>query len=200
MATIPDDINSEEDLKAAVDAVGAGLQEISHYLSANPAAQGRVRFPRGFLGTVGKHSKKYGWIEKEVLKRNLSYQYIFYDVLRWVSNRTDVSGTASEMIYKHAIVVISSIAEGLLAAAATQLGYVERKYPTRLKHLLDDEIITSKLRDELTWMWSARQAVHVHIVDDLEWEKYKVTDARRASKAVKELEEALDLHFSMPPF
>lgn len=200
MATIPNDIDSDEDLKAAVDAVGAGLQDISHYLSANPTAQGRVRFPRGFLGTVGQHSKKYSWIEKEVLKRNLSYQYIFYDVLRWVSNRTDVSGTASEMIYKHAIVVISSIAEGLLAAAANQLDYVEGKFPKRLKHLLTDEIITQKLHDELTWMWDARQAVHVHIVNDLEWEKYKVTDARRASKAVKELEEALDLHFSIPPF
>jgi len=32
----------------------------------------------------------------------------------------------------------------------------------------------------------------------LEWEKYKVADARRASKAVKELEEALDLHFTFP--
>ena len=200
MATIPNDIDSDEDLKAAVDAVGAGLQEISHYLSSNPTAQGRVRFPRGFLGTVGQHSKKYSWIEKEVLKRNLSYQYIFYDVLRWVSNRTDVSGTASEMIYKHAIVVISSIAEGLLAAAANQLDYVEGKFPKRLKHLLTDEIITQKLHDELTWMWDARQAVHVHIVNDLEWEKYKVTDARRASKAVKELEEALNLHFSTPPF
>ena len=199
MTTIPDDINSDEDLKAAVDAVGAGLQEISHYLNANPAAHGRVRFPRGFLGTVRRHSEKYSWIEKEVLKRNLSYQYIFYDVLRWVSNRTDVSGTASEMIYKHAIVVISSIAEGLLAAAASQLGYAEGKFPKRLKHLLADEIITQKLHDELTWMWGARQAVHVHIVNDLEWEKYRVTDARRASKAVKELEEALDLHFSIPP-
>ena len=58
MATIPNDIDSDEDLKAAVDAVGAGLQDISHYLSANPTAQGRVRFPRGFLGTVGQHSKK----------------------------------------------------------------------------------------------------------------------------------------------
>lgn len=195
MATITDDIHSEEDLKAAVDAVGAGLQEISRYLNANPAAQGQVRFPRGFLGTVGQHSKKYKWIEKEILKRNLSYQYIFYDVLRWISNRTDVSGTASEMIYKHAIVVISSIAEGLLAAAAIQLGYAVGKFPKRLNHLLAEGIITQKLHDELTWMWDARQAVHVHIVNDLEWKKYKVTDARRASKAVKELEEALDLHF-----
>lgn len=200
MATIPDNIDSDNDLIAAVDAVGAGLQEISHYLNANPEAKGRIRFPRGYLGTVGKHNKRYSWIENEVLKRNLSYQYIFYDVLRWMSNRTDISGTASEMIYKHAIVVVSSIAEGLLAAAANQLDYAEGKFPKRLKHLLTDEIINQKLHDELTWMWEVRQAVHVHIVNDLEWEKYKVTDARRASKAVKELEEALELHFLIPPF
>lgn len=195
MAKIPDAIENEADLKAAVEAVGGGLQLISDYLDANPKAQGKVRFPRGFLGSVGKHNKKYDWIENEVLKRNLSYQYIFYDVLRWVANRTDIAVTAREMIYKHAIVVVSSIAEGLLEAAAVQLEYAEGKFPKRLKHLLTDKIITQKLHDEITWMWDARHAVHVHIVNDLEWEKYKVTDARRASKAVKELEEALDLHF-----
>jgi len=197
---IPDDLENENDLKAAVEAVGAGLQMISDYLEANPKSEGKIRFPRGYLGTVGTHSKRYKWVEKDVLRRNISYQYIFYDVLRWVGNRTDIAATAREMIYKHAIVVVSSIAEGLLDAAATQLKYAEGKYPKRLKHLLTDKIITQKLHDELEWMWDLRQSVHVHIVDDLEWEKYKVTDARRASKAVKELEEALDLHFSIPPF
>lgn len=200
MATIPDDIDSDKDLKAAVEAVGAGLQLISDYLEANPKADGKVRFPRNYLSTVGTYSKRYSWVEKEVLKRNMSYQYMFYDVLRWVVNRTDISATAREMVYKHAIVVISSIAEGLLDAAATQLEYAEGKFPKRLKHLLTDKIITEKLHDEVKWMWDLRQSIHVHIVDDLEWEKYKVTDARRASKAVKELEEALDLHFSIPPF
>ena len=195
MAKIPDAIENEADLKAAVEAVGGGLQLISDYLDANPKAQGKVRFPRGFLGSVGKHSKKYEWIENEVLKRNLSYQYIFYDVLRWLANRTDISATAAEMLLKHAIVVRTSIAEGLMAAAASQLGYVQHKFPKCIKRLLAEKIITQKLHDELDWMWEVRGAIHVYTVNDLEWEKYKVTDARRASKAVKELEEALDLHF-----
>lgn len=200
MATIPDNIDTDEELKAAVEAVGAGLQEISHYLNANPASKGKVRFPRGFLGTVGSHNKKYSWIEKEVLKRNLSYQYIFYDLLRWISTRTDVSGTAAEMIFKHAIVVKTSIAEGLMAACASQLGYEQHKYPKCIKRLLKEQIISQKLFDELDWMWKVRGAIHVYTVNDLEWEKYSSADANRASKAVKELEEALDFHFSMPPF
>ena len=57
-----------------------------------------------------------------------------------------------------------------------------------------------KLYDELDWMWDVRGAIHVYTVNDLEWEKYSAVDANRASKAVKELEEALDLHFSIPPF
>lgn len=200
MEKIPDNIESDEDLKAAVDAVGAGLQEISHYLNANPATKGKVRFPTGFLGTVGSHNKKYSWIEKEVLKRNISYQYIFYDLLRWISTRTNITGTAAEMIYKHAIVVKTSIAEGLMAAAASQLGYVQHRYPKCIKRLLKEKIISQKLYDELDWMWKVRGAIHVYTVNDLEWEKYFVADANRASKAVKELEKALDLHFAIPPF
>lgn len=198
MLTIPDDISNESDLKAAVEAVGTGLQLISNYLEENPLQEGKVRFPRGFLGTAFSHSKKYSWIENDTLKRNLSYQYIFYDVLRWVNKRTDIAATAKEMIYKHAIVVVSSVAEGLLAAAVKQLGYKEGRFPTRLKRLLSEEIITQKLYEELTWMWDLRQSVHVHIVDDLEWRKYKASDANRSSTAVQDLEKSLREYFVVP--
>lgn len=197
MKVLPDDIDCDEDLEASIYVVSIGLQQISNYLNQNPEKQGRVRFPRGFLGTVGQHSRRYSWIKKEVLKRNLSYQCIFHDLLCWVSSRTDVYGIASEMIYKHAIVVNSSIAEGLLDAAARQLGYAEAKFPKRLSRLLAASIITRELHDELVWMWDVRHAVHVHIVNHLEWEKYKVRDATRASKAVRAFEHALELHFSI---
>jgi hypothetical protein len=195
MATIPDEITNEAELESAVEAVGNGLQLISNYLADNPDAVGKVRFPRGFLGTAYSHSKKFGWIENDILKRNMSYQYIFYDVLRWVSNRTDIGATAREMLYKHAIVVVASVAEGLVDAAAKQLEFVERKFPKQLNRLLKEKVISQKIHDEVVWMWGVRQRVHVHIVDDLEWSKYKVTDARRASKAVAELERTLDIHF-----
>jgi hypothetical protein len=195
MATIPDEIADETELQAAVDAVGSGLQLINDYLAVNPKAVGKVRFPRGFLGTAYSHSKKFDWIENDVLKRNMSYQYIFYDVLRWVSNRTDITATALEMLYKHSIVVVSSVAEGLIDAAAKQLEFVERRFPKQLNRLLKEKVITQKEHDEIVWMWEVRQSVHVHIVDDLEWKKYSVTDARRASKAVAELERTLDIHF-----
>lgn len=195
MATIPNEIANEAELESAVEAVGNGLQLISNYLAANPEAVGKVRFPRGFLGTAYSHSKKFNWVENDVLKRNMSYQYIFYDVLRWVSNRTDIGATAREMLYKHSIVVVASVAEGLADAAAKQLEFVERKFPKQLTRLLNEKVISQKVHDEVVWMWGIRQRVHVHIVDDLEWSKYKVTDARRASKAVAELEKALDIHF-----
>lgn len=198
MLTIPDDINNEAELKVAVEAVGTGLQLISNYLEENPNSDGKIRFPRGFLGTAYSHSKKYGWVEDDILKRNMSYQYIFYDVLRWVNKRTDIAATAKEMIYKHAIVVVSSVAEGLLAAAVKQLGHKEGKFPTRLNRLLNEEIITEKLHTELTWMWDLRQSVHVHIVNDLEWSKYKASDANRSSVAVQDLEEALRTYFEVP--
>lgn len=195
MTAIPDVIANEADLQTAVEAVGSGLQLINDYLAVNQKTVGKVRFPRGFLGTAYSHSKKFDWIENDVLKRNMSYQYIFYDVLRWVSNRTDITATAREMLYKHSIVVVSSVAEGLIDAATKQLEFVERRFPKQLNRLLKEKVITQKEHDEIVWMWEVRQSVHVHIVDDLEWKKYSVTDARRASKAVAELERTLDIHF-----
>jgi hypothetical protein len=92
-------------------------------------------------------------------------------------------------------VVVASVAEGLVDAAAKQLEFAERRFPKQLNRLLKESIISQKVHDEVVWMWEVRQSVHVHIVDDLEWSKYKVTDARRASKAVSELEKTLDIHF-----
>ena len=189
---IADDI----ELKLAVEAVGNGLQFINDYLTENPKKAGKVRFPRKFIGDVSTHNKKYNWVENDTLKRNLSYQYIFYDVLRWIANRTDIYGIAREMLYKHAIVVISSIAEGLLAAAAIELNYKEKKFPSRLKHLLLDGILDQKLHDGLLSMWKTRHAIHIHIVDDLEWDKYKADNINDASEWVRNFENALREHFA----
>jgi len=198
MLVIPSDISSDEELKSVVDAVGTGLQLISNYLELNPSLDGKVRFPRGFLGTAHSHSKKYSWIENDVLRRNMSYQYIFHDVLSWVNTRTDIAATAKEMIYKHSIVVVSSIAEGLLAAAVNQIGHKEGKFPKRLNRLLCEGVITQKLHGDLTWMWDLRQSVHIHIVSDLEWRKYKASDANRSFTAVQNLEDALMDWFEVP--
>lgn len=197
MMSVPvNDITNDTELAATAELVGAQLQLITNYLNENPASQGRIRFPRGYLGTVSDHSRNYRWVKNSTLKRNLSYQYVFFDVLRWLCNRTDVYGTAREMIFKHAIVVLSSIAEGLLSAASRQLKMKEAHFKSRTKALMDKDIIAVGLKEDLIWLWTTRGAIHLEIINDVEWDKYKIEDVRRATKIVKKLEEALSNHFS----
>jgi hypothetical protein len=195
-------IENDRQLADAVRIAGEKLQEIQDYLSANPIASAKVRFPRGFLGTVGAYSARYPWMVDRTLRRNLAYHYVFGDVLRWIHNRTDVWGLAKEMLIKHAVVVMGAIAESLLAASVRQLGFPEAKYPTRLKRLRSERVIDDKAFDELEWLWSARNAIHIYEVPNVEIEKYDVADARRAYAAVKILEDGLTLHFEglRPPF
>ena len=188
-------ISNEHELAEAVGAASTHLQEINDYLADHPQAVGRVRFPRGYLSTVNTYAARYPWMNNRVLRRNLAYQYVFGDILRWINNRTDVWGLAKEMVIKHAIVVMGSIAESLLATSVQQLGYPEARFPSRLNRLFNEQIVDGNLRDELRWLWDSRNAIHLHEVPNVEIEVYEAADARRAYKAVQGLETALANHF-----
>src|SRR5688572_8074123 len=95
---------TERELREYVEEVDWRLQAISDHLAATPAAPGRIRFPRGFLSTVASRTAQLPWMQDQILRRNIAYQYIFSDVLRWVNNRTDIWGVPKEMIIKYAIV------------------------------------------------------------------------------------------------
>ena len=56
-------ITNDAELALAAELVGAQLQLITNYLNQNPTSQGRIRFPRGYLGTVSVHSRSYSWIK-----------------------------------------------------------------------------------------------------------------------------------------
>ncbi len=189
------DIRNEADLVESISLVNENLQAITDYLSENQSSSQRIRFPRGYLGTTAAHSKKFPWIINPILLKNLSYQYIFLDVLRWISNRTDLMLVARHMLYKHAIVIVASISESVLASASKQLGHHERRPLSMTKKFYKEEIINKKLYEDLGWLWNIRNRIHLHLVDEIEFEKYNVDDVRKALATAEKLEEKLIKYF-----
>jgi len=197
MQTPKDDlaIKNRFDLHKSVVLVDHHLQAITDYLAVEPKNSGRIRFPRGFIGTVDSHSKKFAWMNNYTLRRNLAYQLIYYDVLKWVGNRTDLSGLALQMLYKNAIVLQATIAESVLIESSKQAQFKERRFQKVVDRFVEVGIFDASTSDDLEWLWGLRNEIHLHLLEDIEFMKYKSTDIVRANKILSSALKQIQKHF-----
>ena len=194
------EINNYEELVLVVEAVSESIQSISNYLKDNPEKSVKFKFPRRYFKTVHFYQSKFSWIGNYQLSKNIAYHYQFIDVLRWVGNSTDLYGPVKNVLYKHAIVVSGSIAEAFITAVAKKLNYVEAKFPGRVKRLNREVIIPNKLLTDLLWLWDLRNEIHLHLIEDNEDERYKVSAVKKSFKIIESLENQLTEYFQQIDF
>lgn len=187
-------IRSDEELAEAADLVGRKLQEIQDYLGADPHRAAKVRFPRGYIRTANHFRSKLSFIADRDAKDNLAYALILTDVYRWLTNRTDLFGTAREMVFKAGVVLAGSICETM--AVNYTSGVIGRsvRFKRRCDRMVTAGMITELLRDELHWLWDTRSAIHLCDVEVREYERYTTADYSRAITCIRNMREQLDEH------
>jgi hypothetical protein len=193
-------ITNDAELVDVLDTVNVSLQSIHNYLKNNPGKKAKIRFPRGYLGSIYSHSSKFSWLEDPVLSKNIAYQHVFVDTLRWMANHTDLFSTGRDMLLKNALVSYGSIFEALLYGAIKQLDFIEGKVPTRLNRLEKEGVINESLRKELDWLWNLRQSIHIKSVDVVERQKYSAAEVNRSFKALERFKSALSAYFAKVDF
>lgn len=185
-------IENDEELAQAVIDAGLLLQEIQNYAGRDFSKSAKVRFPRGYLRTAAEARKRLGFLEHSHLKSNISYTMLLSDVQHWLLARTDLSGTAKEMIIKLQFFLLGSIIESLTKVFLK--GKCGGSYAKRTQYLKDHGIITEDQRLELDWLWEIRNKMHLFLLDDTEWlsTDYTVANYNRAVRAFKGMLEALN--------
>ena len=184
-------IANDAELATAIDEVGGRLQEISDYLSANPSATARLRFPRGYLRTASYFRGHLPFIADGNLRRNLSYAFMLYDVFKWLLTRTDLAGTARDMVLKNAIVLIGSIVESLARGGTSGIIAARHSYKERTRRMVASGIIAADLKTELDWLWDVRAGIHIYLMADSEYDHYRIEHFDRARLAAGKLHDAL---------
>lgn len=184
-------ITNDAQLADAIDEVGGRLQEINDYLATNPTATGRIRFPRGYLRTAAFFRSYLTFIADKNLVRNLSYAFMLYDVFKWILMRTDLSGTARDMVLKNAIVLIGSIAESLARGATAGIIGARHNYKERTQRMVERGIISENLKTELDWLWDMRGGIHIYVMENSEYDHYRMEHFERAKLAASNLRDAL---------
>lgn len=188
------EIRNDTELIAVVREVGEKLQSIQNYVGHENSASGKIRFPRGFIRTAGYFRLKLSFISDRNARDNLAYALILSDVYRWLTNRTDLFGTAREMIIKAGIVLVGSIIETIMFEYTRGVIGRRHSFCARADRMVAKEMISASLAEELKWVWAARGGIHIYEINEREYERYSVTDYNRAIRTLRSLREGLELH------
>lgn len=185
-------IKNDGELMQKVAEASTLLQEIQDYVGRNFSKPAKIRFPRGYLRTAAEFKKRVAFVEDVNLKSNIAYTVLLSDVQHWLLVRTDLTGTAKEMIIKLQMFLLGSIIESLTKVYLK--GKCGGNFCKRTAYLNEHGIISKELQSDIDWLWDMRNKMHIFKVDSLEWQSadYTISNHNRAVKTFKRLLEKLN--------
>jgi len=189
-------IANDDELRDAVALVNEHIQAIQDYLGQNNHDDGKIRFPRGFLRTAPHFRRSLDFIDSDILKKNISYALILLDTFRWLINRTDIAGTANEMVIKNAIILMGSICESMAINGTRGIIGKKHSFCERANRMAAKGIISDDLRDRLHWLWDKRTGIHIYELSHQEYGAYDIADYNKAVTITKDLRDALGLFYT----
>ncbi|MDT4896412.1 MAG: hypothetical protein QOH25_1489 [Acidobacteriota bacterium] len=192
-------LSNDKELRDAIARISRDLQDMQDYLnkgggSAVPDYILSFIFPSGYMRKTEDHHASYWFIRDFTLRSNISYNLVFYDLLKWVHERVQLRKPAYNMIIKHMIIVIGAVCE-VLALQVVGKG----KFEKLIDRLKDMSIIDAKLEAELDWLRDARNLIHYDKQQKYELDHYKPSDLQRAIKALENLTKVLSSHCEADP-
>ncbi len=166
-------ITNDQDLQRAANQASALIQEIHDYCAETnrtivDVPEARARFPRGFIRTAAYQRSRFPFINDHSLKSNIAYTLILSDTILWLSVRTDVGGTARDMLNKLFIFLIGSIIESITKVYLR--GICGQNFERRLEFLVKNSVIVDDLKNEICWVWETRNRMHLFQLEGREYE------------------------------
>ncbi|WP_415906557.1 hypothetical protein ACMXYX_04910 [Neptuniibacter sp. QD72_48] len=184
-------IKDDQELAEVTKDIGLKLQEVTDYIGDRNHESARIRFPRGYLRTCVEHRRKYSFLDDHTLQSNIAYALMQTDLYRWMMNRTDISGQALEMLIKEEISLIGEIIESLTKKYLHGKRGGGQNYKYRSQVLVDENIISSALKDDIDWIWDKRNDSHLFLLKERVWQKYSMADCNRAIRTLHSLRDSL---------
>ena len=115
-------ITNDAELASAVAEAGSLLQQMQDYAGQQFSPFAQVRFPRGYIRTAEQARDQFPFLPASAFKSNLSYAMMLCDIQQWLLARTDLFGTAKEMVVKLQIFMLGNVAgERYQGATAGQM-------------------------------------------------------------------------------
>jgi len=171
-----------DEIQKLVIEIGEKLQKLEELLQENEIESVNIRFPRGVIRKAVYFRQSRIWFLRDsILKRNLSYHLQLTDVYRWILNRFDIGLTGREMLIKEGLSLFANIIAAIIISISGKIINVEKiGFQRATTVLVKNNIIDSKLKKDLLWLWGIRCKEHVESIKDWELQKYSLNDYNRA--------------------
>ncbi|MCG9685166.1 hypothetical protein L1D31_21830 [Vibrio sp. Isolate23] len=186
-------IKNDEELKLAANEVSQKLQQIQDYLGDGNHDDAKIRFPYGYIRRCDEHRSRYSFLTCSILKDNISYALLSTDIYRWMLNRTNIQGTAQEMLIKQGISIIGNIVESIGKNYLHGHGG-RNNYKRRTEILVEKKVIEQSLKNDLDWLWDQRNNIHIVLVSDREYQQYTMQDYNKAIRTLHQFRNVLNDH------
>jgi len=180
-------INDDYHLQQVLVRISTDLQEVQDYLGETCRKDAKISFPRGFIRKAADLRKRFSFLKDDTIKRNLSYQLILSDVFRWLLNRTNLKGSAQEMIIKEGICLFAGQCESILRVYCENRSPKKNGIKGRIECLVAETILNANDAPELHWLWDTRSHLHLYLLEKREHQIYKISDYNRARNAYRTL-------------
>lgn len=183
-------------LQAIVDRIGNDLQVLEDRLKTEGDRRLKIRFPRGYLRKAKFFRERYWFIRDPTLQRNIAYSLILSDVYRWLLNRTDLWGTAREMIVKEGVCLVGSLCESITKDAARDICNKHARLKQRTAAMVKHGMISADLKTQIDALWDWRNREHLFLLDQWEYGTYMLKHYNDAIRTLRALRESLHGFFS----
>jgi hypothetical protein len=182
----------EVDFKKAIDEINIRIQAIDEYLGTDDVTklseQFVMRLPKKYIRTASHFKEKLAFIDNEVLRKNISYHFQLSDLNSFMLNRMHVWGVVRNLVVKFQVVNMGAIAEAILVSVTPKKCKTKN---LRIAFLIEGNHISEELKSEIDWLWSIRNGVHIHEINQSEIGAYTDEMFDRSMSAVKGLIEAV---------
>ena len=121
------------------------------------------------------------------------------DLLRWLAVRTDLKDMLLSQVVKEFACIYGHACDWLTMSACRGLGLLKEGktdpgFKKRSSHLVVNNAIKPKTKENIDWLWDIRCHEHPDKSDELETIRYTRQDANRARNAFERLVSELQVH------
>jgi len=157
-----------------------------------------IKVPAGVVPTASSLRTEYSFIKNQTLLRNVTYALQSIAFYRWILRRFSLYGPVKSYIVKTGLILIYMLVEGMLHDFLEQKGHKPGKKIGKNIRLLKEKCgIRPELCSRIQDLHDRRANIHLHLVTDLENDKYTATDWNKAIATLKQFAAAVKKELSI---
>ncbi|MBN2107950.1 MAG: hypothetical protein JW832_11040 [Deltaproteobacteria bacterium] len=157
-----------------ITTISNGLRSLEQYLPRNSNIN--IPIPPGVIRTVDELLNEYSFISDNKLRKNICYAVESLDFYKWLINRFNIYGPVSSYLFKTGIILVDMIVEAITRDFLKQKTINPSNKHSKNISKLSPMGVSEKMCVSIKILHSRRNNIHLHLVTDLEANKYTLRD------------------------